>query len=235
MKAKAMSLSGNLGVLLRGERDFLVAAVERPETQKLLHSVLIIVMGAGLYGAAMGWWRAPLQALYVSIKFPLIMLLTAIGNSLLNAMLAPLLGLNMGLRQSFQAVLLSFSIAAAILGSLSPLLAFFTWNAPPMGQAGSTYSFIMLLHVVAIAFAGIAGNWRLLQLLQHVSGNRSVAQRVFLAWLAGNFFLGSQLSWILRPFIGSPGLDVDFLRKTALQGNFYETVFHSFLNVLNIK
>jgi hypothetical protein len=154
-------------------------------------------------------------------------------------MLAPLLGLNMGLRQSFQAVLLSFSISAAILGSFSPLIGFFTWNAPPMAvemrQAGSTYSFIMLLHVSAIAFAGVAGNWRLFQLLQHVSGNRSVAQRVLLAWLAGNFFLGSQLSWILRPFIGSPGLDVDFLRKTALQGNFYETVFHSFLNVLNVK
>jgi LmbE family N-acetylglucosaminyl deacetylase len=39
-----------------------------------------------------------------------------------------------------------------------------------------------------------------------------VAWRVISAWLAANLFLGSQLSWILRPFIGSPGLPVEFLR-----------------------
>jgi hypothetical protein len=47
------------------------------------------------------------------------------------------------------------------------------------------------------------------------------------AWLAGNLFLGSQLSWILRPFIGSPEMRVEFLRKTAFDGNFYETVFRA--------
>ena len=44
---------------------------------------------------------------------------------------------------------------------------------------------------------------------------------------------GSQVSWILRPFIGSPDLAVQFLRHNALHGNFYETVFNSFIHVLN--
>jgi hypothetical protein len=48
-----------------------------------------------------------------------------------------------------------------------------------------------------------------------------------LAWLAGNLFLGSQLSWILRPFIGSPNLPVQFVRDHPLNGNFYEAVFYS--------
>ena len=48
----------------------------------------VIVAGAGAYGAAMGWWRDPSQALFVAVKFPLIILLTAAGNALLNAMLA---------------------------------------------------------------------------------------------------------------------------------------------------
>jgi len=60
-----------------------------------------------------------------------------------------------------------------------------------------------------------------------------VAGRVLLAWLVGNLFLGSQLSWMLRPFIGSPGLRVEFLRSDAFSGNFYEAVFRSSLHLFN--
>jgi hypothetical protein len=170
----------------------------------------------------------------VAIKFPLIILLTTIGNALLNAMLAPLLGLNIPFRQSFSAILMSFTITAAILGAFSPLLAFLIWNAPPMSPeavSGATYSFIKLANVAAIAFAGVAGNARLFQLLARLGGSRTVALRVLFAWLAVNLFLGSQLSWILRPFIGSPSLPVEFFRANALHGNFYENVFHSLLQI----
>ena len=65
---------------------------------------------------------------------------------------------------------------------------------------------------------------RLYRLLERVSGNRTTARRVLLGWLGGNFLLGSQLAWVLRPFIGSPGLAVEFLRADPLRGNFYEAV-----------
>lgn len=68
----------------------------------------------------MGWWRGLWQGIYVAIKFPLIMLVTTCGN----AMLAPLLGLNVTLRQSISAVMMSFAITAAILGGFAPLMAF---------------------------------------------------------------------------------------------------------------
>ena len=48
-----------------------------------------------------------------------------------------------------------------------------------------------------------------------------------LAWLGGNGFLGAQFSWILRPFFGTPGLEVQFLRPNPLRGNFYQTVWRS--------
>ena len=73
---------------------------------------------------------------------------------------------------------------------------------------------------------------RLGQLLQRLSGSATVARRILLAWLAGNLFLGSQLSWILRPFIGAPHLPVEFLRANAIQGNFYETIFHAVRRLL---
>ena len=93
----------------------------------------------------MGCWRAPEQALFVAIKFPLIILLTSLGNAFINAMLAPLLGLNVSLKQSFLAVLMSFTIAAAILGAFSPIAAFVIYNAPPLSSDFQRRPFLIVL------------------------------------------------------------------------------------------
>lgn len=219
----------SIGVLLRGQPEVLGEWIENWTAKRLLFCVAVIFAGAGFYGGAMGWWRAPEQGLIVALKFPLIILLTTLGNALLNGMLAPLLGLNIGLRQSLLAILMSFTIASAILGSFSPLTAFVVWNAPPLSDKAHfserTYSFIQVMHVCIIAFAGTVANVRLVQLLKQLSGKAAVARRVLFAWLIGNLFLGSQLCWILRPFIGSPSLEVAFFRPHPLQGNFYETLF----------
>jgi hypothetical protein len=227
--------AGQIGVLLRGELDPIMAWLGRWSARRFGLHVTVIILGAGLYGAAMGWWRDPQQALYVAVKFPLIILLTTLGNGLLNGMLAPLLGLNIPFRQSAAAILMSFVIAAAILGAFSPLIVFLVWNAPPMSPealASPTYNAIKLTHVAVIALAGTAGNVRLFQLLARLGGSRAVALRVLFAWLAVNVFLGSQLSWILRPFIGSPALPVEFFRAEALHGNFYENLFRSLQQIL---
>jgi hypothetical protein len=218
-------------VLLRGEPEPINGWIDQWSAGRMGFHVAVIVVGAGLFGAAVGWWRAPLQACYTAVKLPLIILLTTAGNALLNGMLAPLLGLNLRFRQASLAILMSFAIAAAILGSFSPLLLFLVWNAPPMSAPGATtstaYSLIQVTQAANIAFAGVAANLRLMQLLQRLSGSAGVARKVLFAWLAGNLFLGSQLSWILRPFIGSPYLPLEFLRPNALQGNFYETLFRA--------
>ena len=220
---------GEIAALLRGEVELLSKWSAAWDARRMGLHIIVIILGAGSYGAAMGSWRDPQQALFTAIKFPLILLLTTAGNALLNAMLAPLLGLNLPFRQSFAAILMSFTIAAAVLGAFSPLIAFLVWNAPDIRSAASAgvYNLILLAHVAVIALAGITGNMRLFQLLRRLGGSRTVAQWVLLAWLAGNLFLGSQLSWILRPFVGSPGLPVQFLRTAAWHGNFYEAVFHA--------
>jgi len=216
--------------LLSGEATTLADWAGHFDWRRIGAHVTVILIGAGLYGAAMGWWRDPWQALFVAIKLPLILLLTALGNAILNAMLAPLLGLNITLRQSFAAVLMSFAIAAAVLGAFSPLLAFAVWNAPPMTpdvKSSLVYGFIKLSHVVVIAFAGIVGNARLFQLLAQLGRSRAVARRVLFAWLAVNLFFGSQLTWICRPLIGSPQLSVQFFREGAFKSNFFEDVSHT--------
>lgn len=226
----------SLGALLRGEVVALTAWTANWRATHFSRDVTLIVVGAGLFGAALGCWRDPWQALYAGVKLPLILLLTATANGLLNVMLAPLLGLRIAFRQSFLAILASFALAAAILGAFSPLAAFIVLNAPPLAEGANnstTHAAILLVLVVVIAFAGIAANVRLLQLLRSLAGGRGGAVRVLFAWLAANLFFGSQLSWILRPFIGSPNLPVEFLRAQAFNGNFFETVFSSTIGLFN--
>jgi hypothetical protein len=152
-------------------------------------------------------------------------------------MLAPLLGLRLSFRASLVTVLMSFAITGAVLGAFSPLALFIVWNCPAMNPdlslSGGAYNFILLMHVALIAIAGAAGTFRLGQLLRSLSPSPAVARRVLIAWLAANLFLGSQLSWLLRPFIGSPTLPVHFIRATAFQGNFYEAVIGSLMRVLH--
>jgi hypothetical protein len=216
--------------LLRGETDSVVTWTAHVNGRRLSAWILVAVVGSAVFGGSIGWWRAPEQAIYTAIKFPVVILLTVLGNTVLNAMLAPLLGVNIGLRQSFLAIMMSFTIAAAILGAVGPLMVFLIWNIPPLHlvrDAGSAHAFILLSIVLVIALGGVAANLRLFQLLKELGGSRRNALRVLFAWLAGNLFLGSQMSWIFRPFIGSPGLPVQFLRGDALKGSFFESVIHA--------
>lgn len=215
-----------LNVLLRGDPDELSALLDEPGIRWGATCVLVILIGSGLYGSTVGLWRAPLQSFYTALKFPLLIVLTCTGNALLNGMLAQLLGSGLSFRQTSLAILMSFALTGLILGALSPVSLFVLYNTPPLSSDATIlgHSVTLLTHVFLIACAGIIANRRLYRLLQRMSGNRRTARTVLLSWLGGNFLLGSQLAWILRPFIGSPGLAVEFLRPDPLRGNFYEAV-----------
>ena len=219
--------------MLRGDAEKLSAWLAASDTRSILGCVVTIVIGSALYGFTIGIWRAPLQSLYTAIKFPLLILLTCAGNGLLNGMLAQVLGSGLSFKQTTLAILMSFAIAAVILGSFSPVTLFIWYNAPPLGSvnARAGYSLTLLTHVFLIAFAGVIANRRLLDLLKKFSGHARTAQAVFFSWLAGNLFLGAQLAWNLRPFIGHPTIAVQFLRDDPLRGNFYEAVWAAFRNL----
>ena len=88
----------SVGAFLRAETDQFRDWMLHRQENLVGFCVVAIVVGAGSYGAVMGCWRDPLQALYTGIKLPLVILLTTLGNGLLNGMLAPLLGLNVTFR-----------------------------------------------------------------------------------------------------------------------------------------
>jgi hypothetical protein len=161
------------------------------------------------------------------VKIPLLILLTCAGNALLNGMLAQLIGSRLGFREASRAILLSFTLAACLLAALSPLTFFVLFNTAPLESATARtgHSVILLTHVAVIAYAGVVANHRLYSLIRRFAPTRGAAAATLLGWLGGNLLLGAQLAWVLRPFIGSPGLPVQFLRDDPLRGNFFESVW----------
>ncbi len=231
MNPASPTTDGALRALLQGDPAQPAATLHTWSRARLLRYAGYLVVGTGIFGAALGAWRSPLQALYTGIKFPLVILLTTGANAGLNGILAALLGLNLSFRQSFAVVLMSFTVAGAILGAFSPVLLFLVWNTPaPVGQLSSVlhgYELMQLAAVGFIAFAGVVANLRLRPLLVALGAAPATARRVILAWLAGNLFLGSQLCWVLRPFIGNPATRVEFFSDHPWSGSFYESVFHA--------
>ena len=200
-----------------------------PSPRRVVVVALATLFGLAAYGFTVGYWRSPVMGCYVAVKLPLLIALTLGCNGLLNGMLGLLLGTGLGFRQSLLALLTSFSLAALILASLAPVTWLMAWNAPSPTSPGATqaHAAYLVTHTFLIGFAGVTANLHLHRLLLAKTSQRGAATATLLAWLGGNCFLGAQFSWILRPFFGSPSLEVAFLRPDALRGNFYLTVWRS--------
>lgn len=221
------TLTPRLMSLARGETASLVRWLEDKSVGAMLPLVIGIVLGCGAYGAALGLGRTPLMALFVAMKMPLLIFLTLGVNGLINGMFGALLGSGMSFRQTMQSCLMSFALFALIVGSLAPIMIGMALDRPADGAAElhGWYRLFLLSNTAVIAFAGIIANHKLLRLIEAFSGSRAAAWRTLVAWLAGNLFVGAQLSYILRPFFGNPELPVAFLRPDPFRGTFYEAVW----------
>ncbi|HEY2951117.1 MAG TPA: hypothetical protein VGK40_00965 [Verrucomicrobiae bacterium] len=184
MNAPANTIGlGQIPVLLRGEPEAINEWIQRWNAKRVLLYVAVIIIGAALFGAAVGCWRSNLQALYAAIKFPLIILLTTLGNALLNAMLAPLLGLNLGLRQSLLAFLLIGFAPVAWIFSQS------TESEVAMGA----------LHLIFWLIATYFGMRFLHAGFRNLDANTGGGLKV---WVAIFMLVMLQMTTALRPIVG---------------------------------
>ena len=219
--------------LLRGDSAVLVEWLHNPSSQRILCCVLTIIIGCGVYGVTLGIWRSPLMGLYVGVKLPILIFFTLACNAALNGTLGLLLGAGLGFRQSMLSLLMSFAVFALILGAASPIMLFLVSNLP---SPDSEYSRIahasyLLIHTFLIAYTGVTANVHLFKCLLSYCPDKRSAIITLLSWLAGNAFVGAQFSWILRPFFGSPELEVAFLREDPFNGTFYGAVGRSVLTI----
>jgi hypothetical protein len=202
--------------------------LEDPSPRRIARISILTALCLTAYGFSTGYWRSPVLGIYVAIKMPLLVACTLGCNAFLNGLLGSLLG-GLGFRESLLALLSAFASVALILASLAPVTLMLAINAPPpdSAYASSAHAGYLLSHVLLIAIAGIAGTLSLYRILLQRCSSPQVAAATMLAWLAGNGFLGAQFSWILRPFFGSPSIEVAFLREQPWKGSFYEAVWRS--------
>lgn len=213
--------------LLLGDRGIADAWVESRRLDSIPFCLATISLGVGLYGASIGMWQGGWQAVFVAIKLPWVIVLTLATNAMLNGLLARLLGMDIGLRQTMVALLSAFAVFSLIVGSLSPITIGMALDAPPPDseKAGATHRHLILVHTAIIVAAGVVSTGRLLMLLKRFAQSDSAAARCLFALLAGNLFAGAQIGFLLRPIFGQPGLKIEFLRPDLFEGNFYESVW----------
>lgn len=209
---------------------------ERLHWRDLFSLLLFIVLACGLYGAVLAGWRSPLLALYGAIKLPILFLGTALLVAAFNWVTASLLGSGLSLKSTLFVVVAALTIASWILLALVPVALFFLWSG--VAAAGTSdelryaHNAILVTHILILALAGIGGNAVLFAGLRRVVRPGCPATLLFILWLAAFAFVGCQMSWILRPFVGSPFFPVAFMRPDCLDRNFYEFVFTEVLSFL---
>lgn len=221
--------------LARGQSTDLVPLFEPTRLKTSIgQAILTIILGAGCYGYTVGLWRGPEMALYVALKTPLLLFATLLVTGLLNGILGLLLGTNIGFRQSVLCQLLAFSLASIVLASLAPVTFFLALEAPSADsdQAATSHSFYLLTHTAIVGLGGFLAVIRLFGLVCSLTPNRSAARITLLSWLASNAFVGSQLSFLMRPFFGSPSLKVELFRPDPFNGTFYEAVWNALNRIL---
>ena len=180
-----------------------------------------------LYGAVMGSTHSLWQALSSAAKLPILFLATLIVCSPTLYFFNVLFGSKQSLSQNMALILTAITVTAVLLLSFAPIILFFLLTT-------SHYQFFKLLNVAIFAIAGGMGMVFLSQGMRVVaaSGKEGARARrmVLRLWVLIYAFVGSQMAWTLRPFIGAPSMKFELFRQ--LGGNFYANVLVSIGEIL---
>ena len=214
--------------ILRNRREFFTEireGIRLPEKMRaMLVSSIVFLM---LYGAVMGSTHSLWQALSSAVKLPVLFLATLIVCSPTLYFFNVLFRSNQSLTQNFCLILTAITVTAVLLLSFAPIVLFFLLTT-------SHYQFFKLLNVVVFAITGSIGVAFLSAGMRIVSagGKEGAAARrnVVRFWIVIYAFVGSQMAWTLRPFIGAPSMGFELFRQ--LGGNFYANIFASIGEIL---
>ncbi len=176
-----------------------------------------------LYGAVMGSNTSLWQAISSCIKLPILFLATLVVCVPSLYFFGLLFGSNQSLGQGLTVILTAITVTAVLLFSCAPITLFFMLTT-------SQYQFFKLLNVAIFAISGLMGVVFLFQGMKVVGA--STSRLLLLIWMFVYAFVGSQMAWTFRPFIGAPGIPFEMFRQ--LNGNFYADVIKSIGEILGL-
>jgi hypothetical protein len=183
---------------------------------------LIFVFGMA-YGAVMGcyggisggrFW----QVCFSAVKVPLLLVVTSLLALPSFFVLNTLFGLRRDFAESLRALAATQAGLAVVLASMAPFTTL--WYA-----TSADYDAALRFNALMFAAASFGAQFLLRGYYQPLIRRNPRHRLMLWFWLALYVFVGIQMGWVLRPFIGSPGTPVQFFREGAWS-NAYEVVFH---------
>ena len=227
--AKIMNDYVNLFRVFQQEEAYFEAIADNKTAKNTISKQTLVVFGfLLLYGIIMGSYNSFVQCIATGLKMPVLVFLSLLICFPAFYAIQFMIGSRLSLIQMLSIVLSGFIVFSTIAVSFSPIIVFFM-------VTGDNYSFIKLLHVTILAFSGIFAMRTIIRGLRHSCEKMNVypklGLKVFKIWILIFAFVGMQLGWNLRPFVGSRDMPFELFR--AKEGNFYLAVIQSVGDIFN--
>jgi len=208
---------------LQNKEDFFEKISQQTDaTRRIINQYLLLCLFSFLYGIVMGSYHGFLQALAsgvkVSVMFSLVLLICFPAFFIIQFVL----GSKLKLYQMISIILSGFVLTTAIMVSFAPIVIIFLLT-------GSNYYFLQLLHILIFLLSGFFGMKTIIDALKYSCEKKNVYPQigvvVFRFWVVILAFVGIQLAWNLRPFLGDRGQPFELFRE--YEGNFYAALIYS--------
>jgi hypothetical protein len=206
--------------VLRGDAS--AARPARARRLPMLGSLLLAIVVYGMfYGGVMGSYGGVAgprlwQLVYSAVKVPILLVATFLLSLPSFMVLNTLLGLRDDFPRVARALLATQAGLTVILCSLAPFTAF--WYI-----SGSGYQEAILFNGLMFAVASASAQWILRRDYASLIRANPRHRYMLYTWLFIYVFVGIQLGWVLRPFIGNPLIPTQFFREGSWS-NAYEVV-----------
>jgi hypothetical protein len=215
--------------LLRGE--LLPARGTREQRLPVFGSLILAIVFYGMfYGGVMGSYGGVSglrlwQAVYSAVKVPFLMITTFLLSLPSFFVLNTLFGLRDDFARVVRALISTQAGLTVILSALAPFTAF--WYV-----SGSNYEPAILFNGMMFAVASFSAQWMLRREYIPLIESNPKHRWMLRTWIVIYVFVGIQMGWVLRPFIGNPKAPVQFFREGSWS-NAYEVVLQMIWGVLS--
>ena len=211
--------------------DYFEKLLKEPNPAGRLVSLFIMLnLFSFLYGIVMGSFHSFYQALAAGVKVAVMFDLAILICFPAFFIIQYVLGSKLRFGQMISIILTGFVLSISIMISFAPIVIFFLLT-------GGNYYFLELLHIAIFILSGLFGMKTVIDALKYSCEKQNIYPKigvtVFRFWVVILAFVGIQLAWNLRPFLGDRGQPFKLFRN--YEGNFYEAIVYSFEQLANPK
>jgi hypothetical protein len=202
-------------------RSRTIPLVSRNPWRAVAELALLVVVFGVTYGAVMGAYAGPqgprvTQIVYSATKVPLLLLLTFAISLPSFFVVNTLLGVRNDFGDAVRALVATQAALTIVLASLAPITAVWYLSVGGYRQA-------ILFNALMFGIASVAAQFLLRRLYRPLIERNPKHRLLLRAWLIVFAFVGIQMGWVLRPFVGHPRGPTTFFREGAW-GNAYVEV-----------